>query len=437
MMACSIKAASSVCLLLCCCSAFGQEFDAGDDAWLSEESWQSDETSAGLDLRGFVDVGLGGFAHNSITDSEYSLAEVRGQLSVSGYVGQTYLAGTAELILDNVADDTVILKTRELYLDRSIGEHLNIRFGQQVLSWGTGDFVFLNDFFPKDWQAMFSGRDDQYLKAASKALKVSHQGTWFDSDVVWTPDFESDNFIDGERFGFYNPGLARVSASPRLRSDEPKTKLSNGTLALRFSKTLESIEYALYGYRGYFTQPLAFDPERASNYFPRLNSLGASLRRPLMGGLVNVELAYLDAVDDSAGVDPNQPNSQWKLLLGHERELMPRLTAAIQLYTEKINNYSAYKRGLDKAASNKQAEWHSNLSLRLSYRNENESLTWSLFGFYSPDAQDYYIKPKLSYRYNDHWILAVGVNYFNGNKRQQWGQFNLSSNVFVRVKYSF
>lgn len=433
-----VRAISGFFILFYCCSASAQQFDTDEDAWLSEDGWQSDDAGdENLDVRGFLDFGLGGFVHDSITESKQSLAEARGQLSLSGYVGDTYLTATAELVIDNVADHNVVLTVRELYLDRSIGEYLNIRLGQQVLSWGTGDFVFINDFFPKDWQAMFSGRDDQYLKATSKALKVSYQGALFNSDVIWTPDFEKDSFIDGERFGFYNPDLSRVSTSPRLHSEEPKTEFSNGTLALRFSKTLKGSEYALYGYRGYFTQPLAFDPQRLSNYFPRLNSLGTSLRRPLIGGLVNVELAYLDAVGDRDGTDPSQPNSQWKLLLGHERELKSRLTAAVQIYTEKISNYGAYKLGLENVASHKQAQWHSNLSLRLSYRSENESFTWSLFGFYSPNARDYYIKPRLNYRYSDHWAMEVGANYFEGNEQQQWGQFNSSSNIFVRIKYTF
>ena len=40
------------------------------------------------------------------------------------------------------------------------GNAFDLKIGQQVLTWGTGDYVFLNDLFPKDYQSFFSGRDD-------------------------------------------------------------------------------------------------------------------------------------------------------------------------------------------------------------------------------------------------------------------------------------
>ena len=45
----------------------------------------------------------------------------------------------------------------------------DIKVGKQVLTWGTGDYLFLNDLFPKDYQSFFAGREDEYLKAPSNA----------------------------------------------------------------------------------------------------------------------------------------------------------------------------------------------------------------------------------------------------------------------------
>jgi hypothetical protein len=75
--------------------------------------------------------------------------------------------------------------------------------------------------------------------------------------------------------------------------------------------------------------------------------------------------------------------------------------------------------------------------MRINYLSHGDSMTWSLFGFYSPDNKDYYIKPKLTYRHDDHWSMVLGANLFGGKNYQQWGQFSFSSNVFARVKYSF
>ena len=76
--------------------------------------------------------------------------------------------------------------------------------GRQVLTWGTGDLLFLNDLFPKDFVSFFIGRDDEFLKAPSNSLKFSSFARAANLDLVWTPIFASDRYITGERLSFYN-----------------------------------------------------------------------------------------------------------------------------------------------------------------------------------------------------------------------------------------
>lgn len=33
---------------------------------------------------------------------------------------------------------------------------LDVKIGRMVSTWGTGDLVFINDMFPKDWQSFLS-----------------------------------------------------------------------------------------------------------------------------------------------------------------------------------------------------------------------------------------------------------------------------------------
>ncbi|WP_288372311.1 hypothetical protein [uncultured Marinobacter sp.] len=75
----------------------------------------------------------------------------------------------------------------------------------------TGDLVFINDLFPKDWVSFFIGRDVEYLKAPSDALKVSAFSSWANLDLVYTPRFDADRFIDGRRLSFFNTGQGRLT----------------------------------------------------------------------------------------------------------------------------------------------------------------------------------------------------------------------------------
>ena len=75
----------------------------------------------------------------------------------------------------------------------------DIKVGKQVLTWGTGDYLFLNDLFPKDYQSFFAGREDEYLKAPSNALKVSGYTDIANVDLVVTL-VEPDIGITGKYF---------------------------------------------------------------------------------------------------------------------------------------------------------------------------------------------------------------------------------------------
>ncbi len=48
---------------------------------------------------------------------------------------------------------------------------VNLKIGRQVFTWGTGDYLFINDLFPKDYESFYIGRDDEYLKRPSEAVK--------------------------------------------------------------------------------------------------------------------------------------------------------------------------------------------------------------------------------------------------------------------------
>jgi len=344
-----------------------------------------------------------------------------------------------ELLVDSVDDNDIQLVNRELYIDAKISDAVSMRIGRQVLTWGTGDLVFLNDFFPKNWQSMFSGRDDEYLKSSSTAVKFNYFNNDYDVNLVWQPKLETDEYISGERFSYFNPLINNIVSTPRVTVKKPRASLSNGQLALRVSAAVAGVEYALYAYRGFYTQPLSYSFDTQENYFSRLNSVGGSLRRGMFGGLVNAEVSYLDSVEDPLGTKQFVPNSQVRYLLGFEKELVSNFTMGLQWFSEQNLDYDAASGQLgSELNAAKLPAWHHTATLRLTYLTMNQKLTWSLFGFYSPDEKDFYLKPKLSYRHDDHWSFIVGANKFSGSAiSQQWGQFERNSNVYLRARYSF
>ena len=397
----------------------------GDDNW-------GEETKSPWKYSGFVEAAQGNFLQHNVVKSGASLSELRTRIELSYSHEYFEFTAKADARYDAVLSDS-FWDTRELNLSASPFDILDVKIGRQVLTWGTGDYLFLNDLFPKDWQSFFSGRDDEYLKAPSDSVRTSWYIKGFTLDLVWTPQFTPDKYLTGERFSFYSP-LAQASVAPAERfqvntTDDPQW-------SARLAKNYSGVEVALYGSKGFWTTPVGIN-EMGSAYFPKMNSLGASVRLSLAGGLLNAEYVAYNSLEDQDGTNPFLPNSQQRFLLGFETELLKNVTASVQAYIEHTDDYDAFK-----AASFYQKqivdENRQLLTLRLRYATMQQKLTYSFFTFYSPTDSDAYIKPSISYRHNDQWLYALGANVFWGNEEFSFfGQLQDNTNAWLRVRYQF
>jgi hypothetical protein len=406
---------------------------AQDDIW-DDEDWGDAEASR---WTGFVEAGLGTrFSSDPLLDNRNTLEELRWRLESSWQPGQTAIEFKADAAYDGVTQ-SLEGDVRELTAAFSVGDSLDVKLGRQVQTWGTGDLVFLNDLFPKDFQSFFSGRDDEYLKAPGNAARM----TWFTSvvniDFVWTPKFEPDLYLTGERFSFYSPiAGGNIAPKPPLAAVEPKSSLTNGEYALRAFKTVNGKEFAVYLYDGFFKQPTAFT-EDFQPTFAAMSSVGASLRQGLGPGLINAETSWYLSRDDRDGSNPFVPNDQLRLLVGYEWEARPNFTVGLQYYLEKTLDYDALIEN-SPFPDLEPDEHRQLLTNRLTYRAGRDRHSWSLFTFYSPSDDDFYLRPAYTYRHDDHWTLTAGANLFDGKQPQTFfSQLQDASNAYLRVRYIY
>jgi len=317
-------------------------------------------------------------------------------------------------------------------------EFMDLKVGRQILTWGTGDYIFINDLFPKDFNSFFVGRDDEYLKAPSDALKTSFYTKALNVDFVYTPRFNPDRFIDGKRLSYFNPQLGRLAGEdtvihPRKRNDW----FEDSEVALRLFRDIEGYGLALYGYNGFWKSPVGFDPQSREAIFPHLSVYGLSARGKVWKGIGNIEIGYYDSRDDRNGKDPFIPNGQLRYLAGYEQELAKDFTLGVQYYLEQMLQYGAYKRTLPRG-SHAADEYRHVVTLRLTKLLMYQNLRLSLFTFYSPSDQDVYMRPNIHYRITDHWSAEAGANIFFGEKDHTFfGQFKDNTNVYLGFRWSF
>jgi hypothetical protein len=414
----------------------------------AENFWLGDYTQQ-LGLTGFFETRLGARTQRDPYERDLSISEARLRLELDRQFGSYVFKLGGDLIVDPLFDrwqpdletGAGFFDLREANVATSPLPWLDLKLGRQVLTWGTGDLLFINDLFPKDWVSFFVGRDDEYLKAPSDALRIGMFSDVANLEVVVTPRFDADRFIRGDRVSYYNPLLGRQAGRDAVQDPlQPEGWFTDPEFSARAYRNLGGVELAAYGYIGRWKSPGGFDPMTGRGTFPRLSVYGASARTQLLGGIANVELGYYDSRQDRSGRDPFVENSQLRALVGFERDLpsiADSLTIGAQYYLEAMANHDRFLQTLP-GGSARRDELRHVITLRISKLLLEQRLRVSVFGYVSPSDHDVYLRPNASYTIDDNWSVSIGANIFAGEDQDTFfGQFDRNSNVFAAVRVSF
>ncbi len=402
----------------------------------------NEQDSFPVDLTGFFEIRTGVRLHEDEYQKDGTLQEARFQLEAESILDETMLKFTGDVYYDRIDPHHSIkleqgkgfFDLREAWILLRPASFMDLKAGRQVLTWGLGDLVFINDLFPKDWNSFFAGRDDEYLKAPSDAIKGSFFFPVCSIDIVYSPRFDPNRYIDGTRFSYYGPGGI---TGADIVVEERDRWFSNGELALRIKKNISATEVSFYGYRGYFKDPVGMDPYSGKAVFPRLDAAGASLRTQVFSGILKLETGIYHSVDDSSGEDIFIPNSEVRFLAGYEHELGKDFTGGVQYYIEHMLDYGNYKKSMLSLFPMRDMVRHL-ITIRLTKLLFHQNLTLSFFGYFSPSDQDFYLRPKVSYKATDHLLLESGINWFAGSHDYTFfGQFEKGTNIYCAVRYSY
>lgn len=380
-------------------------------------------------------------ATDRFVDRSFPRSDLRAQLKLSGGGDREEYFLRTDFVSDQAYAEGGRIDVREAYVKLYPYRWLDLKIGRQVATWGTGDLLFANDLFAKDWVAFFTGQELSYLKPPQDLLRVSIYTGGPTIEWAASPYYTMDNLPTGERLSVYNPFLrATVGAAEAPRVDTPAKTLGNAEWFLRLSGFSGGYEWSLYGYRGFFPQPLGVTTDGVEPvlYAPRLASGGASLRGSLAGYLVNVEGAYYYSEDDPDGDDATRPNSAVKLLAGAEKSLGNELTASVQWFGDLTQDYDTYAAQLNARGIEPPDELRHTLTLRLTKFLRYQTVRLSFFGYWGVSDADVYLRPSVEYDFSDAVQITVGANWLDGERPDtMFGQFRNNSNMYGRVRYSF
>ncbi len=326
---------------------------------------------------------------------------------------------------------------REAYLDYSTGD-LDFRLGRQIATWGVGDFLFINDVFPKDWVSFFSGRPLEYLKLGVDSARVRYSNSTLNLELMVVPRFKPDTLPTPRRF-FLHDEFAGVAERIQIL---PDSGFGDPEYALRLYRGIAGFDISAYAYRGYWRSPgqLANDPDtptQVTHFFPALSVYGVSAQGQAMGGILSLEGGYYDSRDDKTGDNPAIANSEIRFLVGYQKQLLEDFTIGVQYYTEIMMDFDNYRQAL-LASGVPRKKYRNIVTLGLTRFLQHQTWTLSLFAFYSPAERDYLLQPQLNYRVSDNFSTTLGANVFGGEKPTTFlGQFDRNDNLYLTLRYDF
>jgi len=391
----------------------------------------------GISINGFVQGNYSlGTAGSNPDGGDFKWAEERVQLKFEASKEPLRLFIKTDAFHDWI-DEDFETELREGFVEYVAGKW-DVRAGRQIITWGLGDLIFINDIFPKDYEAFFSGRPIEYFKKGIDGVKLGLYPTFASFELVAVPFFEPNNFPKPERFHMFDP-MPQIT---NREKSEPATSLENTEIAVRAYRDIAGYDASIYFYRGFFRQPSAIPddllaPSRLSLVFPELNVYGASLQGRAIGGVISLEGGYYDFREDREGDDPFTPNSQTRFLVGYQRQMRQDFTVGLQYYGEYMHDYSEYSDNLLPEFP-KERRLRDLVTVRLTQLLRHQTLRLSFFSFYSLSDGDYMLNPEVKYNFTDNVWAAVGGNIFGGNGRAtQFGQLDENDNVYVQVRYEF
>ena len=387
-----------------------------------------------------AETALSGFlqqntAVNTVTANpdgrHYKWLEERAQLKLDATGGAWRLLAKGDFAYDHLGRGEQS-ELREGYVDYA-ADKWDLRFGRQVITWGLGDLVFVNDVFPKDHEALFAGRPLEYLKRGVDAVKLGVYPGFASFELVAAPDFRESRTPDPRRFHLFDP----MPAVGSRETVEP----GRGDAGLRMYRGIGGYDVALYLYSGFQRTPSMRPdsitaPTKITFFHPELSVYGASVSGRVGDGVLSLEGAYYDSRQDRGGSDFAVPNSQTRLLAGYQIQPVEDLSLSFQYYAEYMHDHGAYLAALP-AGFPVEKRWSHTFTARVTQLYLHQTLRFSVFVLRNTSNGDYFANPELRYSFTDKVWGAIGASVFGGKPSGQFGQLSPDDNVYLQVRYEF
>jgi len=401
-------------------------------------------------------IHFGGYGRGSVYGGgkAYNIASAFSELSLRISAGKRAAFLESDIrfrtgVLFGQNDHKIVL--RELYTGYK-SQKLDIILGNQIVVWGRADgFNPTNNVSPQDYFFLSADPDDQ--RQSNFMFRLNYRPvSGMKIELIGIPFY---------KMSVYRFDLIQMGDFVSIGEDIiPEKKLTNGTLAVRIDFDYPAAGGSISWFNGYdpyhgykitsIDQASGQPVVNLASVAYRKTTVGADFAVPAGNWIIRAEAAYNRT--DNPENEMFIPNPDLSYVAGLETSMAgfaivgqyigkytfdfsplvlpdPGINAEMIDYESRLFNRKLF---------NQQEKTNHALSLTITRSFAHEILLAECTAYYNFTSEEWFIRPKLTWKISDALSAAAGGNYMKGKERTLFGySSSILNGVFVELRVSF
>lgn len=307
----------------------------------------------------------------------------------------------------------------------------DLRIGRQIVAWGRADGINPTDnLTPRDYSVLLPFDEDQRFGTTGAKLDIylPHQLTL---TAFTTP--------------FFEPSVFPLPANAALLDKRPARTPSDSAGALKLSSTGADFDWSVSYYHGRNLLPTVLpNPSQFELRYEHSNVFGADAARNFGRFGFRTEMAY-SRPDAVGNPDPNAGKSRLFWVGGVDRTLLDNLNINLQVFAHWMPRYHdpamitpewVREAALENTIiAGQESRFSSGSTFRISNKWLNDTLQAEIFAAANFKHGDRFLRPLVTYAFNDHLKGTLGGEVYRGGQNTPYGLFKSNSGAFLELRY--
>jgi hypothetical protein len=310
--------------------------------------------------------------------------------------------------------------------------HADLRLGKQILAWGRADGINPTDnLTPRNYRVLLPLEEDQRFGTVSARIEAYLSQT-LTLDIFASPWFEPDR-------------IPLAASSQMVETRKPAHSPASTEAGVRLNKVGGGFDWSVSYYDGYGLLPVVGAGAAGLQLsYERSDILGADCAWNLGRFGLRSELAYTRPRYRSGG-EPNSARSRLFWVAGVDRTFFEEFNVNLQGFVRWMPRYqdpaSFQGQAIQRAATlnamlgGQESGLSPGMTFRVSNLWWNDSLRAEILGITNFTRGDGYLRPLLSYDFNDHLRVSLGANLHRGSRTTQYGALRPDSGALAELRY--